>query len=238
MRYLARPVSEWDYSDLQSLVGVEENSNLEFKQSEALENTDKNKNEMAKDVSALANAAGGIIVYGIVEVKGGLADHVDKGTTQTPEWIDQVLATNIEPKIANLTIKRIPLPAGKFAYVVDVPMAVTFAPHQAKAQKNYYRRHNTTVLAMLDHEVRDLMRRASSPDLFLNYEFIPWDGNQFEACIRIGNHSESPALYTSLDLVFEDFVIPPVPVTVHSIGTPAVLLAVECLRASPRSPGE
>ena len=130
------------------------------------------------------------------------------GTTQTPEWIDQVLATNIEPKIAGLTIKRIQLPTGKFAYAVDVPMAVTLAPHQAKPQKIYYRRHNTTVLAMLDHEVRDLMRRASSPELFLTYAFTPGDGNQFKTSIKMGNRSDAPALYTSVDLIFEESAIP------------------------------
>ena len=56
------PVADWLEGDVQALIGSEETSNLEFKASAALENTPKNKAELAKDVSAMANAAGGVIV--------------------------------------------------------------------------------------------------------------------------------------------------------------------------------
>jgi hypothetical protein len=173
-----------------------------------LENTDKNKNEMAKDVSAMANAAGGLIVYGIVEAKSGVADRIDDGSTATPEWIDQILTTNIEPKIVGVTIKRIQLPSGKAAYAIEVPMATTFAPHQSKPQKIYFRRHNTTVLAMLDHEVRDLMRRGEVPELYLTYSISPEAKDWFKLIINIGNHSAIPALYTNVDLIFEESLAP------------------------------
>ena len=117
---MAKSVSQWDASDLQALIGQEETSNLEFKRSDALDNTDGNKRELAKDVSAMANAAGGVIVYGIGE-KDNLADGLDQGTMQTKEWIDQVLTSNIEPKIPNVTIQRIPLACGRFAFALDIP---------------------------------------------------------------------------------------------------------------------
>lgn len=47
--------------------GVEENISLDYKAAEALQNTDGKKKEIAKDVSAMANAAGGVIIYGIKE---------------------------------------------------------------------------------------------------------------------------------------------------------------------------
>ena len=46
---------------------VEESIQLDFKQAESLGKNDKKKLEIAKDVSAFANSAGGYIVYGIKE---------------------------------------------------------------------------------------------------------------------------------------------------------------------------
>ena len=108
---MAKSVSQWDASDLQALIGQEETSNLEFKRSDALDNTDGNKRELAKDVSAMANAAGGVIVYGIEE-KDNLADALDQGTMQTKEWIDQLLTSNIEPKFRTSRSSGFRLPRG------------------------------------------------------------------------------------------------------------------------------
>jgi predicted HTH transcriptional regulator len=46
---------------------IEEGHQLEDKSSGALEKSYKTKQEMAKDVSSMANSAGGIIIYGIKE---------------------------------------------------------------------------------------------------------------------------------------------------------------------------
>jgi hypothetical protein len=199
-----KPISEWTEADLQTLVGLDETSNLEFKRSESLENNDTNKNEMAKDVSAMANAAGGRIIYGMVEGKKHQAERLDDGTMQTKEWIDQILTANIEPKIAGVEITRIPLSTGKFSVVVEIPKAGSLAPHQAKPYQKYFRRYNDTVLAMLDHEIRDLMRRGSSPELYIDWEFAPGHGaNQFVITGYVGNNSDEPALYAFLSLIFD-----------------------------------
>lgn len=203
---MAKPVEQWDVGDLQALIGQEETSNLEFKRSDALENTEANKRELAKDVSAMANAAGGVIVYGIEE-KDNLADRLDHGTAQTKEWIDQVLTSNIEPKIPNVTVQRIALPAGRFAFALDVPMAVGLAPHQAKPQKQYFRRYNNTALPMLDHEVRDLMRRSSAPELFVKFAISPPHADAFTIKATVGNRAQEPALYTRVTLIFERTLI-------------------------------
>ncbi len=51
--------------------GIDEDSQLDFKQTFLTE--DKDTLELAKDVCALANARGGLIVYGIAEHKGRAA---------------------------------------------------------------------------------------------------------------------------------------------------------------------
>jgi len=57
----------WTETDLLQLIesGSQESLVLEYKASAALGKSDDQKNEISKDVSALANSAGGTIVYGI-----------------------------------------------------------------------------------------------------------------------------------------------------------------------------
>ena len=57
---------EWNENELNVLIEneVEESSYLEYKKCDSLKKNDREKNEVSKDVSAFANADGGIIVYG------------------------------------------------------------------------------------------------------------------------------------------------------------------------------
>ena len=48
---------------------IEENLNLDYKASDALQRNDKKTNEISKDVSAFANSDGGLIIYGIKDIK-------------------------------------------------------------------------------------------------------------------------------------------------------------------------
>jgi predicted HTH transcriptional regulator len=75
-----RSVKDWEEGDLDELHRGEimESSTLEYKDSRALGNTDHQKNEMLKDVSAFANAAGGILIYGMKE-SGHLPTGTDDG---------------------------------------------------------------------------------------------------------------------------------------------------------------
>jgi predicted HTH transcriptional regulator len=54
-------------ADLQRLVdeGLEESLTLDYKASPSLSRDGKNPEELCKDVSALANSAGGQLIYGI-----------------------------------------------------------------------------------------------------------------------------------------------------------------------------
>ena len=69
--------------DLLSLIAnaVAESTTLEYKASPAVDH--KNKEEIAKDISAMANAAGGQIVYGMTET-----NHIPTGLDgiATPTW--------------------------------------------------------------------------------------------------------------------------------------------------------
>jgi predicted HTH transcriptional regulator len=59
----------WDEAKLQSYIGnsIEESLTLDYKAADALASSDGKKKEITKDVSAMANSAGGLIIYGISE---------------------------------------------------------------------------------------------------------------------------------------------------------------------------
>jgi predicted HTH transcriptional regulator len=178
---------------------------LDYKASPALSKEDKKRDEMCKDVSAFANSAGGQIVYGIEE-KNQKPIRVDAGSNPaviTREWIEQVLNSRITPRIDDLIITPISLQEG-VAYVISIPQATARAPHQAPDNK-YYRRYNFQSIPMADYEVRDMMRRSTTPDLYVSLSFATGLTTQiqFDArtevsrpvmlSVRIENRSAQPA---------------------------------------------
>lgn len=67
-RRLTKPLDEWEASDVLALVEeqIEEGQRLEYKRQLDLD-TPKKRMEAAKDVSGLANAQGGLLIYGVEE---------------------------------------------------------------------------------------------------------------------------------------------------------------------------
>ncbi len=128
--------------DLRQLIDdeIEESLTVEYKAAGALARTNEKKSEVTKDVSAMANSAGGRIIYGIQEHSA--AQHRHKPQQITPidsasyskEWLEQVIA-QIQPRIENLRIIPVRLASGDshVAYVVDIPMSNT--AHQATDRK-------------------------------------------------------------------------------------------------------
>jgi Putative DNA-binding domain len=161
-----RPISEWDEKDIDEYYDgqIQESLTLEYKDSRSLQNTDHHKKEMFKDMSAMANSAGGIIIYGMKE-SGHLPTGTDDGADPLVikrEWIENVLNANIVPKVDGLVVKAVPLTSkgtGNVAYVLDIPRATVNGPHQGPDNK-YYRRYNFSAVPMDDSDVRALMRRS------------------------------------------------------------------------------
>jgi hypothetical protein len=205
---------EWSEADLQRLVDdkVGESLQLEFKQCGALSKNPEGKAESGKDVSAMANAAGGIIIYGIVE-KNQVADSIDVGldpNVHTREWLEQVIDSHVQPRIEGLRILVVPLPSrqNNVAYVVEVPQAVGRAPHQASDHR-YYKRANFLNQMMEDYEIRDVLRRARWPDLYLTWTIhggikrLP-NRKIIALSADIENRSSEPAHYSSISLYFDE----------------------------------
>ncbi|MBN2501735.1 MAG: ATP-binding protein, partial [Anaerolineales bacterium] len=161
----------WDQDRLQQYITdeIEENLNLDYKAAGALSKNDNKKTEITKDVSAMANSAGGIIIYGIKEyqekAKKYLPESIDPINRNdiSKEWLEQII-NNIQPKISGIIIHPVKLDLGDdtVAYVVEIPQSTT--AHQAQ-DKKYYKRFNFSSEPMDDYEIRDIINRAVKPDI-------------------------------------------------------------------------
>lgn len=155
--------------------GVEESQQLEYKAAQALLNRDVIK-DIAKDVSAMANASGGVIIYGIKEHSGVEKKHLPEAITPirrdqfSKERLEQIINSNISPKIEGTTIHPIALSESEVAYVVEIPQSQT--AHQSIKDYLYYRRYNFEVLPMQDYEIRDVMNRLKHPKIEMDFEIV------------------------------------------------------------------
>ncbi len=205
--------------DLITLVkdDIAESLTLDYKRSNALSRDNTHRDELTKDISAFANSAGGQINYGIVE-RNRKPVEIDEGVDPSlisREWIEQTIDSRIHPRIEGFVIKPIPL-KNNFAYVLAIPQAVTRAPHQAFDHK-YYKRHNFQSVPMEDYEIRDIFRRSTVAEPFLEIHFRngnsiidvePEHGMDHTAEVplkmTIGNRSTQPAFYTVVSLWLDD----------------------------------
>lgn len=161
-------LTEEDIKQLISLK-VEESIHLDFKQSDSLGKNDKKKLELAKDVSAFANSAGGFIVYGLIE-KNHVADSLSfiDGDEITKEWIEQVIQTRIQRKIEGLKITpvRINNDLQKSIYIIKIPES-SLAPHMT-SDKRFYKRFNFESVQMEEYEIRNLYNRKEKTNLVIH----------------------------------------------------------------------
>ncbi|MGJ5096461.1 ATP-binding protein [Bradyrhizobium oligotrophicum] len=201
-------------ADLERLLtdGAVEGTTLEFKDSRSLRRDEEKITELCINVSALANSAGGQIIYGInenkktngpIEVDNGVAD-----PSITRDWISQILNARIKPRLPEYSIDPVPLSEAQFGFVISVPQSL-IGPHQAPDHR-YYQRFGLEVRAMEDYQIKDVMRRTATPDLFVNLSFL--EGNRetlrfleeesrpFNLIARIENRSPQPAFHVVVEI--------------------------------------
>ena len=199
---------EWTEDDLHQLIvtPVRENITLDYKRCAALSRKPEKIKEISKDVSAFANSAGGTIVYGIAEDKN-IPTEFDVGFDPAGEiskdWLDQIITSNIRPRIDGIRIRPVDIPKfqpGRLVLVVSIPQSKR-APHMANDNR-YYKRYNFESVPMEDYEVRDVLRRLDAPDLeamlTLTPSSAPVQVNPYwrRMLIQISIRNNSPAVAT------------------------------------------
>jgi hypothetical protein len=165
----------WTESRMQNLINgeIEESLTLEYKSAEALDRNETKKKEITKDVSAMANSAGGILIYGIREFDQENRRHLPERITpvdrrQYPrEWVEQIIQA-IRPRIDGIVIHSVNLSSGEndVAFVIEIPQSNT--AHQASDHR-YYKRFNFQAVPMEDYEIRDVIFREQTPNIALKF---------------------------------------------------------------------
>ena len=155
--------------DLQSLIDneIEESTELEYKRSFGInKENNKWKIELAKDVSAMANANGGTIIYGIGEKEVSKGHSIASElipipyTEMSKDRLSQLLSSNIQPVIDNIENSGF--------FVAQIPQSTT--AHQNRLNHLYYKRRNAVAEEMEDYEIRDVMNRSKHPVIELEFE--------------------------------------------------------------------
>lgn len=131
--------SEIRESDLRGLIEnkVPEGKTLEYK-SKLPGNSDGDKKEFLADVSSLANASGGYLLYGISETSGIPIDILGcpvRDGDAVVRRLDNMVRDGIEPRLPMVSIDTIKLATGNLVIVIEVgsswagPHMVVFQNH-------------------------------------------------------------------------------------------------------------
>jgi hypothetical protein len=176
---------------------VQESLHLDYKVSQALVGANKH-GEIAKDVSAFANSDGGLIIYGVIE-KDHIPIGIDSGVDHrrySREWLEQVIRSNITPRIEDLRIASILLSADTSLYAVQIPKSYR-APHQEMTTKRYYKRYNFGSVPMEDYEINDIRGRRRIIPPLINVDADIKHG--VVIYLRVMNIGNIPALDVSFE---------------------------------------
>lgn len=186
---------------------IEESLGLEYKAADSLARTDPAKKEISKDVSAMANSAGGIIMYGVAEYQDKEHKHlpekidpVDR-TQFSREWLEQVINSNIQPRIDGIIIHPVPTDTAPnhVVYVVEIPQSAT--AHQAKDGR-YYKRLSFQSVPMVDYEIRDVMGRRKNARIELEFKILIRTETEFPSLLGYTPFSQKrePKRYSVYEL--------------------------------------
>lgn len=210
---------EWNRKHIEELVKAKEkeSNSLEFKRAESLYNSyykgGSKKDDLSKDISAMANSNGGALIYGIQEYSSGInkckaecISFVD-GELIMEEWLEDVINTRISPRIKNIKIFKIEFEGNNCVFVIDIPKGVT--DHQAQ-DKRYYRRFNFQSVPMDDWEIKDLINRGNKPEIdcmmevkHLNLGFETLITSRIEVSVKIFNKGMVAANYVNCFIEFD-----------------------------------
>ncbi|MCL5107379.1 MAG: ATP-binding protein [Chloroflexi bacterium] len=177
---MRHPHTEWTRRRLEDYVGTTETLTLEFKSCRALLGDDKKDKdakmqEAAKDLAAMANEQGGVIIYGIEETKTGtgrralrVEEGFPAGGAVSREWFLQFARDRVHPPLHGLEVVEVHLDDQheRFALVVIVPQAVGGA--RQTDDLLFWRRDAQGLRKMTVQEIEDIRLRGSRPQLVLS----------------------------------------------------------------------
>ena len=176
---------------------IQESLHLDYKGGDALDPLRVRAAEIAKDVSSFANSDGGAIIYGVGE-ENQLPSKIDDGVDHnrfSRERLEQIIQSNISPKIDGVEVVQIPISIERSIYAVWVPKSFR-GPHQA-SDCRYYKRFNFQSAPMEDYEINDVRSRRRTIPPLVNME-VKIDGG-FVVNLNVSNNGA----YTAENVTFQ-----------------------------------
>ena len=165
MSVLYKNVGALTEDDFERLIGAgtAEGTTLEFKR-DIYGRSDDDKKEFLKDVSAMANSAGGTLLIGIGETDGIATSIQPMAISVDPEILrlEQLLQDGIAPRIFGVTIRAVPVRGGH-VIAIRVPRSWN-PPHRAefKNSKRFYIRSSKNVTEATVEDLRVRFTLSSS----------------------------------------------------------------------------
>lgn len=144
---LSKPLESADESTLQVLLDnqVPESKSLEYKH--VLPGaSDSERREFLADVSSFANAAGGHLIYGIVE-SSGVPTELSGLSIGDPDAeirrLESMIQDGIAPRILGISTRAIPLASSRVVIVIRIPRSFA-SPHMVtfKGHSRFYSRNS------------------------------------------------------------------------------------------------
>jgi len=121
--------------------GLEETADFDMKRVVPDLKADKSKQEVAKDIAAMANSGGGWIIYGVGEGATGIAGsiHPCEWEAKEEQQMLTIAYTKIDPPVVGLEFNKISCGenSDKKLVLMHIPDSVD-APHFARAEKNNF----------------------------------------------------------------------------------------------------
>lgn len=144
---LPKPIDGLAYSDVAAMVeaGLREGRTLDFKQA-LVGDAGDDKREFLADVSALANTAGGDIVFGITEAQGEATGSPGIELADPDAEVlrlEAVLRSGLEPRLPRVELRWLPGPDGKGLLILRTPRSY-LGPHRVTFRNHghFYGRTN------------------------------------------------------------------------------------------------
>lgn len=120
---------------------------------------DSFKKELLADITAFANASGGILVFGIVE-EGGIPIELsplsDIDLDEASLWISNLVNTSVDPRIPNINVTQINIDTNKGYLLIIIPNS-NIKPHMItyKGSSRFYLRYTNGKDKMKSEEIRN-----------------------------------------------------------------------------------
>ena len=143
-----------------------EGSQLDYKQSFSNRKEEAYR-EFLKDITAFANAHGGLLILGVKEPSKALSPEAQVTGIIDGESVakdlERVAADSVDPRIPGLLIKLVHIENDKHVIVVFIPPSLV-RPHMVNYQKHrsFYIRHSESSVPMSTYEIRDVVLSSAT----------------------------------------------------------------------------